>query len=125
VKETEEKTDVELKELQATLANIERSRSFEQLTVGTLVLFRDHEIVETMLKKGKWTDIPSFVAGCTLSTSSVRSIFLFAVTNISFSIIIHRLYSNIQVTKRLAIDIHLGFTLTNPTWRRVLRHCLR
>lgn len=77
-KETEEKIDVELKELQATLANIEQSRPFEQLTVGTSVLFRDHELnpkvqlddvakahpriietVETMLKKGKWT-VPGY-----------------------------------------------------------------
>jgi F-type H+-transporting ATPase subunit d len=32
-KETEEKIDVELKELQATLANIEQARPFDQLTV--------------------------------------------------------------------------------------------
>ena len=33
-KETEEKIDVELKELQATLANIEEARPFDQLTVS-------------------------------------------------------------------------------------------
>lgn len=33
-KETEAKIDVELKELQATLANIEQARPFEELTVG-------------------------------------------------------------------------------------------
>ena len=32
-KETEEKIDIELKELQATLANIEEARSFENLRV--------------------------------------------------------------------------------------------
>lgn len=32
-RETEEKIDVELKELQATLANIEQVRPFDQLTV--------------------------------------------------------------------------------------------
>jgi hypothetical protein len=32
-RETEQKIDVELKELQATLANIEQARPFDQLTV--------------------------------------------------------------------------------------------
>lgn len=74
-KETEEKIDVELKELQATLANIEQARPFEQLTVCHSSLFsqavtdvdqtktedvgkahpRIVEAVETMIKKGKWT----------------------------------------------------------------------
>ena len=35
-KETVEKVDVELKDLQATLANIEDARPFEDLTVSTL-----------------------------------------------------------------------------------------
>jgi len=34
-KETESKIDEELKELQATLANIEEARPFEDLTVGS------------------------------------------------------------------------------------------
>lgn len=76
-KETEEKIDVELKELQATLANIEQSRPFEQLTVRTSALIPDSDqckfqlddvakahpriidTVETMLKKGKWT-VPGY-----------------------------------------------------------------
>lgn len=33
-KETEQKIDVELKELQSTLGNIEQARPFEQLTVS-------------------------------------------------------------------------------------------
>ena len=44
--------------------------------------------------------------------------------NISLTIIIHRWYSSIQVTRCLAIDIHLGFTLTNPTWCYVPWHSL-
>jgi F-type H+-transporting ATPase subunit d len=35
-KETETKIDEELKELQATLANIEEARPFEDLTVGSM-----------------------------------------------------------------------------------------
>ena len=73
-KETETKIDEELKELQATLANIEEARPFEDLTVGSaLNRERCHlintsqanevgeahprivEAVETMIKKGKWT----------------------------------------------------------------------
>ena len=76
-KETEAQIDVELKDLQATLANIEEARPFEDLTVRTShILFnlgfltiylslqveevgqahpRILEAVETMVKKGKWT----------------------------------------------------------------------
>lgn len=35
-KATEEKIDIELKDLQATLANIEDARPFDQLTVRTM-----------------------------------------------------------------------------------------
>ncbi|KAF8665793.1 hypothetical protein AX16_000238 [Volvariella volvacea WC 439] len=60
-KETEAKIDVELKELQATLANIEEARPFDELT--TEEVGRAHpritEAVETMLKKGKWT-VPGY-----------------------------------------------------------------
>ena len=38
--ETEQKIDVELKELQQTLANIEDARPFEQLTVSSLCFFQ-------------------------------------------------------------------------------------
>ncbi|KAF7776680.1 hypothetical protein Agabi119p4_5073 [Agaricus bisporus var. burnettii] len=59
--ETEAKIDVELKELQATLANIEDARPFDELT--TEDVGRAHprivEAVETMLKKGKWT-VPGY-----------------------------------------------------------------
>ncbi|KAF8974694.1 ATP synthase d subunit [Flammula alnicola] len=60
-KETEEKIDVELQELQATLANIEQARPFDQLTVDEVGKAhpRIFEAVETMLKKGKWT-VPGY-----------------------------------------------------------------
>ena len=75
-KETTEKIDAELKDLQATLANIEEARPFEDLTVRirSRISFymakmcpcsqaedvgkahpRIVEAVETMVKKGKWT----------------------------------------------------------------------
>jgi len=60
-KETEQKVDLELKELRATLANIEEARPFEQLTVEDVG--RAHprivETVETMVRKGKWT-VPGY-----------------------------------------------------------------
>ncbi|KAH7871106.1 uncharacterized protein C8R40DRAFT_1174810 [Lentinula edodes] len=56
-KETKEKIDVELRDLQATLANIEEARPFQDLTV--LDIGKAHpriiETVETMMKKGKWS----------------------------------------------------------------------
>ncbi|KAL0949819.1 hypothetical protein HGRIS_009854 [Hohenbuehelia grisea] len=60
-KETEQKIDVELKELQATLANIEDARPFEDLTVEDVGAAHPRivEAVETMLKKGKWT-VPGY-----------------------------------------------------------------
>ncbi|KAG0699844.1 ATP7, subunit D of the stator stalk of mitochondrial F1F0 ATP synthase [Suillus ampliporus] len=53
--------DVELKELQATLANIEEARAFEDLTVEDVgnAHPRILEAVETMVKKGKWT-VPGY-----------------------------------------------------------------
>lgn len=38
-KETEQKIDVEIKELQATLANIDEARPFDQLTVCAVYMF--------------------------------------------------------------------------------------
>ncbi|KAK0453265.1 ATP synthase d subunit [Armillaria solidipes] len=59
--ETEAKIDVELKELQATLANIEEARPFDQLTVNDVGEAHPRllEVVETMVKKGKWT-VPGY-----------------------------------------------------------------
>ncbi|KAF5322908.1 hypothetical protein D9619_001053 [Psilocybe cf. subviscida] len=59
--ETEQKIDIELKELQATLANIETARPFEQLTVEDVGKAHPKivETVETMLQKGKWT-VPGY-----------------------------------------------------------------
>jgi len=60
-KETVEKVDVELKDLQATLANIEDARPFEDLTVEDVGAAhpRITEAVETMIQKGKWT-VPGY-----------------------------------------------------------------
>jgi len=60
-KETEQKIDVELQELQATLANIEEARPFEQLTAQDVGKAHPRivEAVDTMLKKGKWT-VPGY-----------------------------------------------------------------
>ena len=60
-KETSEKIDVELKELQTTLANIEEARPFEDLTVEDVGAAhpRITEAVENMIKKGKWT-VPGY-----------------------------------------------------------------
>ncbi|KAG6900104.1 hypothetical protein C0993_002788 [Termitomyces sp. T159_Od127] len=60
-KETEQKIDVELSELQATLANIEDARPFDQLTVEDVGKAHPRliEVVETMVKKGKWT-VPGY-----------------------------------------------------------------
>jgi F-type H+-transporting ATPase subunit d len=71
----EEKIDIEIKELQATLANIEEARPFEELTVRPLRVSlylsqsdstpqsydvgdahpRLVQVTETMMKKGKFT----------------------------------------------------------------------
>ncbi|KAG5654662.1 hypothetical protein H0H81_009910 [Sphagnurus paluster] len=60
-KETEAKIDIELQELQATLANIEDARPFDQLTVEDVGKAHPRliEVVETMVKKGKWT-VPGY-----------------------------------------------------------------
>ncbi|PSS36845.1 hypothetical protein PHLCEN_2v1273 [Hermanssonia centrifuga] len=60
-KETADKIDVELKDLQATLANIEDARPFEDLTADDVGAAhpRITEAVENMLKKGKWT-VPGY-----------------------------------------------------------------
>ncbi|KDQ64984.1 hypothetical protein JAAARDRAFT_146282 [Jaapia argillacea MUCL 33604] len=60
-KETAEKIDVELKDLQATLANIEEARPFEDLTVEEVGQAHPRivEAVENMIKKGKWT-VPGY-----------------------------------------------------------------
>jgi len=59
--ETSDKIDMELKDLQATLANIEDARPFEDLTVDDVghAHPRITEAVETMVKKGKWT-VPGY-----------------------------------------------------------------
>ncbi|KZT12618.1 ATP synthase d subunit [Laetiporus sulphureus 93-53] len=60
-KETAEKIDVELKDLQATLANIEDARPFEDLTAEEVsdAHPRIRETVENMIKKGKWV-VPGY-----------------------------------------------------------------
>ncbi|EMD40974.1 hypothetical protein CERSUDRAFT_80618 [Gelatoporia subvermispora B] len=60
-KETTEKIDAELKDLQATLANIEDARPFDDLTVYDVgnANPRIIEAVENMVKKGKWT-VPGY-----------------------------------------------------------------
>ncbi|TFL00650.1 ATP synthase d subunit [Pterulicium gracile] len=59
--ETAAQIDVELKELQATLSNIEDARAFEDLTLEDISQAhpRIRETVETMIKKGKWT-VPGY-----------------------------------------------------------------
>ncbi|KAJ7690292.1 ATP synthase d subunit [Mycena metata] len=57
----EEKIEIEIKELQATLANIEEARPFEDLTsydVGDAHP-RLVQVMETMMKKGKFT-VPGY-----------------------------------------------------------------
>jgi len=60
-KETEAQIDVELKDLQATLSNIQDARPFEDLTVEEVGQAHPRilETVETMVKKGKWT-VPGY-----------------------------------------------------------------
>ncbi|KZV71421.1 ATP synthase d subunit [Peniophora sp. CONT] len=59
--ETEAAIDVELKDLQATLKNIEDAREFEDLTAEDVGQAHPRiiEAVETMIKKGKWT-VPGY-----------------------------------------------------------------
>ncbi|KAI0922025.1 hypothetical protein AcW2_006836 [Taiwanofungus camphoratus] len=60
-KETTQKIDIELKDLQATLANIEEARPFEDLSAEEVGQAHPRilEAVETMMKKGKWT-VPGY-----------------------------------------------------------------
>jgi len=57
----EVKIDVEIKQLQATLANIEEARPFEDLTVYDVgdAHPRLVQVMETMMKKGKFT-VPGY-----------------------------------------------------------------
>jgi len=59
--ETAQKIDEELKDLQATLKNIEDARSFDELTLEEIADAHPHiaTTVDTMLKKGKWT-VPGY-----------------------------------------------------------------
>jgi len=59
--ETVKKIDEELKDLQATLSNIEEARPFDDLTVEQVGEAHPHLLatVETMMKKGKWT-VPGY-----------------------------------------------------------------
>ncbi|KIY72880.1 ATP synthase d subunit [Cylindrobasidium torrendii FP15055 ss-10] len=59
--DTEAKIEVELKELAATLANIEGARPFDQLTAMDVGEAHPRliEVVENMVKKGKWT-VPGY-----------------------------------------------------------------
>jgi len=59
--ETSHKIDIELKELQATLANIEDARPFDDLTVEDVAAAHPRilEAVENMIKKGKWS-VPGY-----------------------------------------------------------------
>lgn len=52
-----DKIETELKDLKATLKNIEDARPFEQLTVDDVIAARPEirETVEAMVKQGKWT----------------------------------------------------------------------
>ncbi|KAG8925269.1 ATP synthase d subunit [Tulasnella sp. 419] len=59
--ETSKKIDQELKDLQATLANIEEARPFEDLTVDDVGAARPEVLkaVETMISKGKFS-VPGY-----------------------------------------------------------------
>ena len=56
----------ELKDLNATLANIEEARPFEDLSVDDVGNAHPHIVktVETMVKKGKWTVPGMFYSSC-------------------------------------------------------------
>ncbi|PWN46402.1 putative ATP7-F1F0-ATPase complex, FO D subunit [Ceraceosorus guamensis] len=58
---TASKIESELKDLKATLKNIEDARPFDQLTVGEVIAARPEigKTVEEMVKKGKWT-VPGY-----------------------------------------------------------------
>jgi len=59
--ETVDRIDVELKDLQATLANIEEARPFEDLTADDVIDAHPHiaQTLENRLKKGMWT-VPGY-----------------------------------------------------------------
>lgn len=52
-----DKIEAELKDLKATLKNIEDARPFDQLTVDEVIAARPEigQTVEAMVKQGKWT----------------------------------------------------------------------
>jgi hypothetical protein len=52
-----DKIEAELKDLKATLQNIQEARPFDQLTVDEVIAARPEirETVEAMVKQGKWT----------------------------------------------------------------------
>lgn len=60
-KATEAKIEAELKDLKATLKNIEDARPFDQLTTDDVLAARPEigKTVEEMVKKGKWT-VPGY-----------------------------------------------------------------
>lgn len=56
-----DKIEAELKDLKATLKNIEDARPFDELTVDDVIAARPEikEAVEAMVKQGKWT-VPGY-----------------------------------------------------------------
>ncbi|CAG8467944.1 11650_t:CDS:2 [Cetraspora pellucida] len=60
-KNTVNKIDAELGELQATLTNMEQTRPFKDISVDELVKAKPelNDIVEKMVKKGRWT-VPGY-----------------------------------------------------------------
>jgi F-type H+-transporting ATPase subunit d len=64
-KETAEKVDIELKDLQATLANIEDARPFEDLTVSSLsASCLIIHISRGCIGRGSWRRAPTYHRGC-------------------------------------------------------------
>ncbi|WFD28214.1 ATP synthase d subunit [Malassezia nana] len=59
--ESAAKLEAELKDLKATLGNIEGARPFDQLTTGDVLQARPEiaKTIEEMVKKGKWT-VPGY-----------------------------------------------------------------
>lgn len=59
--ESSAKLEAELKDLKATLSNIEGARPFDQLTTGDILQARPEiaKTIEEMVKKGKWT-VPGY-----------------------------------------------------------------
>ncbi|CAG8578590.1 11982_t:CDS:2 [Racocetra fulgida] len=60
-KKTVDKVDAELRDLQATLTNMEQTRPFKDISVDELVKAKPelNDIVEKMVKKGRWT-VPGY-----------------------------------------------------------------